>query len=638
MDAAGLGGKRFRDAGTAEGGAASTAAVSEGNGAGGPESSEAHSMAWTRKVPRPSPEFPRRFLDAKADLSAWAGIKPYLDELRNRALPDRESLLAWIRDYAELGDAVGEEGSRLYIGMTCFTKDEARQKAYLNFVETVEPAMAPVIDELNRKAIAHPDCAGLPKEEYGKWLESLRVSVDLFHYRNIPLHTEITKLAQAYQQICGEMTVDWEGETRTLSQLTPFLQSADRSMREKAWRKMAERRLQDRQKLDDLFDELFVLRNQVSRTLGLKDYVDYSFKAYHRTDYTPADCHDFHDSVEKAVVPVYRRALQHRRDKLGIPGLRPWDLGCDPLGRPPLKPFAEASRLVEGVDRIFSRMDPELHGFYRTMTDLGLMDLENRVGKAPGGYQCGLAEVRLPFIFMNSVGLNEDVFTLLHESGHAFHLFFTRPMTLGFNRSAPMEFSEVASMAMERLGAKYLQEFYGPEEHKRAIQQEDEEVFRLLPWVATVDAYQHWLYTHPGHTQAERRAVWLDLDRRFGPELDWSGLEEFQAHSWQRQLHIFEVPFYYIEYGIAQLGALQVWLKSLADEKTALEDYKRGLRLGGTRGLKDLFEGAGLRFDLRESAIRPLVDKVREEWEASTGAGPGAAAYGGTTGTGKGAA
>jgi oligoendopeptidase F len=576
-----------------------------------------NSMAWMDKVPRPSPEFPRSFLDANADLSAWEGIKPYLENLRSRALPDRESLLGWIRDFSELADAVHEEGSRLYIAMTCFTKDEEKQKAYLNFVETVEPQMAPVIDELNRKAIAHPDSASLPSDEYGKWIESLRTSIELFHDRNIPLHTEITKLAQAYQQICGAMTVEWDGETKTLSQLTPFLQNPDRNLREKAWMKMAERRYRDHQRLDDLFDELFVLRNQVARTLGLENYMAYAFKSYQRTDYTPRDCHLFHQSVEKAVVPSYRAAQAYRREKLGVPALRPWDLSCDPLGRPPLKPFSDPARLIDGVGKIFSQLDPELHGFYRTMLDKSLMDVENRVGKAPGGYQCSLAEVRLPFIFMNSVGINEDVFTLLHESGHAFHSFYTRGMPLGFNRSAPMEFSEVASMAMERLGAKYLAEFYTPDQRRQAVQSEDEEVFRLLPWVAIVDAFQHWLYTHPGHTQAERRAVWLDLDRRFAADLDWSGLEEFRAHAWQRQLHIFEVPFYYIEYGIAQLGALQVWLKSLRDEKSALEDYKRGLKLGGTRGLRDLFQGAGLAFDMREEAIRPLMEKVREEWQAS---------------------
>ncbi len=575
--------------------------------------------AWLAKVPRPSPEFPRNFIAADADLSGWEGIKTYLDELVSRPVPDRHTLIQWIQDYAELGDAVHEESARLYIAMTCFTNDEAKQNAYLNFVETVEPAMAPVIDALNRKIVAHPDCAGLPADVYGQWRDSLTISIELFTEANIPLHTDITKLAQAYQKICGDMTVQWEGQTKTLSQMSSILQSADRSKREKAWMIMAERRLKDRQKLDDLFDELFVLRNQTARNLGLKDYIDYSFKANHRTDYGTKDCIDFHTSIEKAVVPVYRKALDYRKEKLNVDSLRPWDMQCDPLGRPPLQPFKESSRLIEGVDKIFAQMDPELHGFYRMMTDKSLMDLDNRVGKAPGGYQCSLDEVRLPFIFMNAVGLNEDVFTLLHESGHAFHLLYTRGMSLGFNRGAPMEFSEVASMAMERLGSRYLGEFYEPEEHKRALQMEDEEVFRLLPWVATVDAFQHWLYANPGHTQSQRRETWLGLDRRFGPDLDWSGLEDFRATAWHRQLHIFEVPFYYIEYGIAQLGALQVWLKSLQDQKSALADYKRGLQLGGTLGLRSLFQGAGLAFDMREEAIRPLVEKVKEEWETSVG-------------------
>ncbi len=572
---------------------------------------------WMKKVPRPSPEFPRRYVAPDAHVETWEAIVPYLNELVDRPLPDAQALLAWIRDYAEFGDVVQEESSRLYIAMTCFTQDENKQKAYLRFVETVEPAMAPMIDKLNKRVVAHPAAMDLPKEEYGIWLDALHTSIELFHDSNIPLHTELSKLSQAYQQICGEMTVEWNGETKTLSQLSPFLQSSDRAIREKAWMKSAERRMRDRQKLDDLFDEMFVLRNQVARNLGLKDYVDYSFKANHRTDYSAQDCTQFHASVEKAVVPVYRQALEYRKEKLGLARLRPWDMGCDPLGRPPLKPFVDSKRLVEGVGKIFERMDPDLHGFYKNMVDKGLMDLENRVGKAPGGYQCGLPEVRLPFIFMNAVGMNEDVFTLLHESGHAFHLYYTRNMPLGFNRGAPMEFSEVASMSMERMGAKYLQEFYSEDDRRRAVQIEDEEVFRLLPWVATIDAFQHWMYTHPGHTQPQRRSVWQALDKRFGADLDWTGLEEFQASSWHRQLHIFEVPFYYIEYGIAQLGALQVWLKSLQNEKTALADYKKGLALGGTRGLRSLFQGAGLTFDMRESAIRPLVEKVREEWWAA---------------------
>lgn len=625
MMVSGLARARLMDSGMAEAGAASKSATAAAAAA------EAAAPDWTRRVPRPSLEFPRRFLDSQADLSAWEGIKPYLDILLTRALPDRAALVQWICDYSELTDAVGEESARLYIAMTCFTKDEARQKAYLNFVEAVDPKMAPVVDELNKKVLAHPESAGLPAAEYGQWLDGLKTNVEIFHPRNVPLHTEIAKLTQAYQQICGELTVDWDGETRTLSQMSPLLENKDRSLREKAWRKIAERRFAERQRFDDLFDELLVLRNQVTRTLGLKDFIDYSFKLYHRTDYSPADCMDFHASVEKSVVPVFRRALQVRKEKLGLDILRPWDLSCDPLGRPALKPFAGADKLIAGIGQIFEKLDPELHAFYKNMADLGLMDLENRVGKAPGGYQCGLSEVRLPFIFMNSVGLNDDVFTLLHESGHAFHTFLTRNMELGFNRGAPMEFCEVASMAMERFGAKYLSEFYGPAERAQAIQQADEEAFRTLPWVATIDAFQHWLYSHPGHTQSQRHAAWIDLDNRFGSAIDWTGLEEFRSNGWQRQAHLFEVPFYYIEYGIAQLGALQVWINSLEDEAKALADYKRGLSLGGTRGVKGLFEGAGIRFSMKEDTIRPLMERLREEWEAASNAASASHGVGGKT-------
>ncbi len=353
------------------------------------------------------------------------------------------------------------------------------------------------------------------------------------------------------------------------------------------------------------------LRRKIAANLGL-NYVDYAFKSNMR-DYTPADCIRFHGAVEKAVMPAYREALEARRKALGLDRLRPWDLNCDPQGRPPLKPFQGADELMDKVHHIFKQLDPELASMFGVLRENGLMDLENRVGKAPGGYQSSLTEVRLPFIFMNAVGVNEDVFTLLHESGHSFHYLLARDQAVSFNRHAPMEFSEVASMAMERLGARFLSEFYGPEEIKRAIRTEDEEVFRLLPWVATIDAFQHWIYTTT-HTPEQRRDYWLELDARFGPNVDWSGLEEFRGHAWHRQLHLFEYPFYYIEYGIAQLGALQVWSRSLKDPVEALRLYKQGLSQGGTQGLAGLFEAAGLRFDMGEDAIRPLIEEVHREW------------------------
>ncbi len=571
--------------------------------------------AWKQRARELAAQYPRRYLPSDASLADWEAQRPHWEELRDRPLPDAEALRQWIRDWGELSDAVQEESTRLYIDMTCYTQDADKEAAYLRFVEQVEPKLAPLDDALNRKLIGHPATAKLPPD-YAKWVNAVRTGIDLFCEENIPLHTELSKLSQSYQKIQGEMTVEWEGETRTLSQMAPLLQEPDRGVRERAWRKMAERRLQDRDRLDALFDQMLGLRRKLAANLKLPDFVAYAFKGNLRTDYTPADCFRFHAAVEKTVVPVFRESLEARRQALGLSRLRPWDLSCDPLGRPPLRPFRAAARLVQGVEKIFARLDPDLAERFAVLQDNQLMDLENRVGKAPGGYQSSLNEARLPFIFMNAVGLNEDVFTLLHESGHAFHYLLARNQALPFNRHAPMEFSEVASMSMERLGARYLDEFYGPEEKKRAIRSEDEEVFRLLPWVATIDAFQHWIYTTP-HTPQQRSQKWLELEARFGADVDWSGLEEYHSHAWHRQLHLFEVPFYYIEYGIAQLGALQVWSASLENPAEALRRYKQALSLGGTLGLHDLFTAAGLRFDMGEETIRPLVEKVRAEWRSA---------------------
>ncbi len=568
------------------------------------------SPEWKRTATRPSPEYPRNFVPPDLDLGDWDAQKPLWEDLKTRELPDTAALKKWIRDWNELSDAVQEESSRRYIDMTCFTQDKDIEAAYLHFVEHIDPQLAPIGDALNRKLVAHPAAAELPGD-YSKWLKSVRTGIELYREENVPLYTELAKLSQAYQKLIGDQTVEWEGETKTLSQLSTVLQEPDRARREKAWHLIAERRLQDRNALEELFDKMRALRGRIAANAGL-DFITYTFKGNER-DYGPKDCFDFHDAVEKACVPVYREALEEHRKALGLESLRPWDLNCDSHGRPPLKPFASSQDLIDGVSKIFARLDPELHRLFGVLRKGGLMDLDNRVGKAPGGYQTSLTETRLPFIFMNAVGQNQDVFTLLHEAGHAFHYLLARDLELPYNRHAAMEFCEVASMSMERLGAPHLDVFYSPEDALRAVRMEDEEVFRILPWVATIDAFQHWMYA-ADHTPEQRKAKWLELDARFGPQVDWSGLEEFRAHAWHRQLHLFEYPFYYIEYGIAQLGALQVWKRSLEDLPEALRLYKRGLSLGGTRGLADLFAATGLRFDMTEETIRPLIEAVREEW------------------------
>jgi oligoendopeptidase F len=570
--------------------------------------------SWKQKVVRPSPDYPRNFLPAVFNPSSWEDLHPLLENLLKRDLPDLPSLKAWIADMGELSDSIMEESSRLYIDMTCDTRNPDKEKAYLHFVESIEPALAPYTDAYNRKLDGHAQASELPKEEYGKWLYAVKSGIQLYLEKNIPLHTEVSKLAQGYQKITSEMTVQWRGETKTLSQLAPFLQDKDRSVREEAWRASAERRLQDRDKLDSLFDELMELRKRIAKNLGLKDFVEYSFQNNLRTDYSPKDCFDFHEAAEKVVVPLYRETMEQRKRKLGLDTLRPWDISCDPDGGSPLKPFRTASELMDGVGKIFQELDPELFSLYQRMREKEVMDLENRVGKAPGGYQSSLNESRMPFIFMNAVGMNEDVFTLLHESGHAFHYFLACNQNLPFNRSAPMEYCEVASMSMERLGAAHLDVFYNEADRRRSIRKENEGVFSLLPWVAQIDAFQHWLYTQD-HNPESRRKFWISLDEKLGPGVDWSGLEDVRGIGWHRQLHIFEVPFYYIEYGIAQIGALQVWSQARKDRAQALTNYKRGLSLGGKLGLKGLFEATGLQFDLSPNMLKPLLEEVRDSWE-----------------------
>ena len=391
------------------------------------------------------------------------------------------------------------------------------------------------------------------------------------------------------------------------------MESKDRSVRKEAYELSSERRLKDAEELEKLFNKMLKLRNLVAKNAGFEDYRSYMFEAMHRYDYTPEDCLDFHKAIEEVVVPLRNELLQKRSKALGIDKLRPWDTACDKYGRDPLKPFENTDDLAYGCQRIFNKVNPDLGSNFQRMIDLGLLDLDSRKGKAPGGYQSTLLEIRLPFIFMNSVGLNRDVFTLLHEGGHAFHTFATMDEPLINYRHAPMEFCEVASMAMEHIGGQHLSEFYNEADSARAWVENLESDIMLLPWIATIDAFQHWIYTHPNHTDEERADYWLELSNKFGSGVDHTGYEEVLKYRWHAQLHIFEVPFYYIEYGIALLGALQVWRNSRQDLPAAIEAYQKALSLGGTKPLPEIFKTANAKFDFSSETIQPLIEEVRTE-------------------------
>lgn len=561
---------------------------------------------------------PRKFVPEKIDLGDWEQISPLYDRLEARIQSIRSvgELEQWLLDWGELNAALDEEGSKRYIAMTCHTDNSEAEKAYLSFVENVEPAIKPRQFKLEQLYLGHPQRGALPKGRYEVFDKHTAVHVELFREENVPLETEEAKLSQQYQKLSGSLTVNFRGEEKTLVQMGRYLEEPDRALREEAWKLVAERRLKEAENFEDNFEKLLALREQIAKNAGFSNYRDYAFRARGRFDYTPEECYAFHDAIANEVVPVLKGLQAERRKLLGLPALRPWDLAVDPRNLPPLRPFEKVETMVERTQKIFDQLDPSLSRDFKLMDDLSLLDLANRKGKAPGGYQSTLSESRLPFIFMNAVGVQRDVETILHEAGHAFHALATRNEDFYPYRHAPIEFCEVASMSMELLGNEYIENFYGTDDSRRARRDHLEGVIEVFPWIATVDAFQHWIYTHPGHTRVERSAAWLGLMDRFGGEVDWSGFEMARANLWHRQLHIFIHPFYYIEYGIAQLGALQVWANSKNNKREALSKYQNALALGGSRPLPELFSAAGCKFDFSRGAVKPLMELVRRELES----------------------
>jgi oligoendopeptidase F len=580
---------------------------------------------------------PRKFVPQAIDLGDWPQIAPLFDQLENRAAQCKSvsELKCWLLDWSELSAVLDEESSSRYIAMTCHTDNPDAEKAYLHFVENVEPQLKLRQFALEKIYVAHPQrgellAIGAPASgpaqtadnepgrrpafrRYEVFDRDIKNHVELFRPENVPLETEEARLCQQYQKLSGSLTVNFRGEEKTLVQMGRYFEEPDRALRQEAWELVTKRRLQEADKFEDIFDKMLKLRTQIAKNAGFENYRDYTFRRFGRFDYTPDDCARFHDAVEKHVMPVARELQAERRRQLKLEKLRPWDLAVDPLNRPSLKPFAQVGEMVSHTQNIFNRLDSELAGGFQQMRDLRLLDLDNRKGKAPGGYQQNLSESRLPFIFMNAVGLQRDVETILHEAGHAFHALAARDEDLYAYRSAPIEFCEVASMSMELLGNEFIEEFYSTADANRARRVHLEGIIGIFPWVATVDAFQDWIYTHPNHTRDERRTAWLELMDRFGGDVDWSGFENARAWLWHRQLHIFIHPFYYIEYGIAQLGALQVWANSKRDRVKALNNYKKALALGGSCPLPELFATAGCRFEFSAKTIQPLTKLLREE-------------------------
>ncbi len=546
--------------------------------------------------------------------ATWDDVAPYYDDLAERPL-DASTVEGWLRAWSRLEELVTEAASQAMIAYTIDTSDPDKEKDHLRFSTEILPKAEERSVELARRFVA----LGHETPELATTLARFRTSIEIFREANVPLFSELEELSARYQRITGSMTVEWEGVELPLPQLQPFLKSADRTVRERAFRTATQPYIEERGALAGLFDRMLDLRQRVARNAGFANYRDYVFPAKYRFDYTPADCERFHEAVERAATPAVARVLEHRRQRLKLDVLRPWDLAVDPNRTTPLRPFETVDEFVGTARRVFDRVDPALGRQFQTMIDEQLLDLDSRKGKAPGGYCETLHSRGRPFIFMNAVGLVDDVMTLLHEAGHAFHAFASHRQPLIWQRHPGSEAAELASMSMELLAAPHLARptgYFTPDEHHDAWLEHLEDVLLSLVHIASVDAFQTWIYTSPDGADASARDdQWLRIRSRFEGGVDWSGLERERVARWYRQLHIFMYPFYYIEYGIAQVGALQIWRNSLADPVQAVARYREALALGAIRGLPEMYRTAGARLSFDAGLIGELVALVEDQIE-----------------------
>ncbi len=550
----------------------------------------------------------------------WERFEPYFQALAERPL-DAASLPAWLADWSRWSRLLHELFSRLSVAVTVNTEDQQAEKRFNDYLSGVMPRLQEGDHRLKQKLLA----SGLQPQGYEIALRNMRAEAELFREANLPLLSEEFMLSNEYDKIIAAQTVTWNGKEVTVTQLNPAYQSADRGERERAWRLGMSRRLQDRQAIGELYGRMLTLRRRIAANADMPDYRAYRWKQMQRFDYTPEDCKQFQNAIEQVVVPAASRIYARRRRMLGVDALRPWDLDVDPSGLPPLRPWAQPEELDAKAAAIFLKVDAQLGEHFAVMRREGLLDLHNRKGKAPGGYCTEYPLVERPFIFANAVGIHDDVQTLLHEGGHAFHVFEVASLPYYHQLFPPMEFAEVASMSMELLAAPYLTGehggYYTPQDAARARVEHLTRSLLFWPYMAVVDAFQHWVYENPDDAAdpASCDACWAELWARFMPGVDWSGLEDEMVTGWQRKQHIHQAPFYYVEYGLALLGAVQVWRKALDDQAGAVAAYRRALALGGTRTLPELFAAAGARFafdaqTLGEAAA--LIEKVTGELEA----------------------
>ncbi|MBS1526419.1 MAG: M3 family oligoendopeptidase [Bacteroidetes bacterium] len=558
----------------------------------------------------------RQYIPENLDIK-WETLEPLFIELTERSINSVEDLEQWLRDRSELEAALEEDFAWRYIRMTCDTASSELLQKFQYFATEIEPKIAPYSNELNKKLVNSGFADQLPAEKYFIYLRGVKRALELFREENIPILTEIQVEQQKYQSITGSMSVTIDDKEFTLEQAAVRLKDTDRRKRQEAWEKITARRLQDKDQLDDLFNHLKGLRHKVALNAGFENFRDYMFQALGRFDYTPQDCYAFHEAIQKEIVPILREQAEKRKAALGVDKLEPWDLDVDISGKPALKPFQNGNELIEKSIQCFSNINRYLGERLEIMKDNNLFDVESRKGKAPGGYNYPLSETGAPFIFMNSANTFRDLTTMVHEGGHAVHTFLTADLELNDFKHCPSEVAELASMSMELISMDNWNVYFDNEEDlKRAKRDQLFDVLKTLPWVAVVDQFQHWIYTNFDHNNDQRTETWLQIFDDFGANFaDWSTHTEAEANLWQKQLHIFEVPFYYIEYGMAQLGAIAVWKNYKENPEKGLQQYLDALKLGYTKTIKEIYETAGIKFDFGAGYVRELAEFVKAEMD-----------------------
>jgi oligoendopeptidase F len=547
----------------------------------------------------------------------WNLINPILEDLLTREIDSAVALEQWLKDKSELEAALEEDFAWRYIKMSCDTANEALLADFQYFATEIEPKISPIANLLNKKFIDSPYIEELDQEKYFVYIRAIRKSLEIYREENVSLFTKLQVSQQKYQGVTGAMSVVLNGQEYTLEQANVFLKDTDRAVRQLAWETIQQRRLVDKDQLNILFDELIVMRHQVALNAGFENFRDYMFQALGRFDYTPHDCYKFHEAIEKEIVPILKEQAEKRAAALNIEPLKPWDMDVSTTGKAALKPFKNGSELIDKSIACFTAIDPKLGKMLSIMKNNNLFDVESRKGKAPGGYNYPLAETGAPFIFMNSAGSLRDLTTMVHEGGHAIHTFLTANLELNDFKHCPSEVAELASMSMELISMDHWDIYFDNEADLiRAKKEQLFDVLKTLPWVAVVDQFQHWIYTNPSHNAADREEAFKQIYDRFGAGFaNWDGLDLEVGNMWQKQLHLFEVPFYYIEYAIAQLGAIAIWKNYKENPEKALQQYLDALALGYTKPMNEIYETAGIKFDFSVGYIEELASFIKNELE-----------------------